>query len=368
MAFSCKCLRALTGLCSAVLLIQSPNLVCSAAAVDIKVSTSKPSYVLGEPVILRVSVTNTDDVPLKAYEVISQYHPLCPEINIYIAPAGPYLIEGDDVLKQFVPTPCDNADREYEVHSLNPGQSWMYQLRVLYAGGKNARLAFPEPGEYRLTVKYPLLLVDERAVVPLDSASHYVDSNIVAVQIKEPSGADASVWQRLRSPEVLYFLQWGSVGNEEVVWSLVELLKEEPSSGYHSEIRWALKSYYRRSQSNLTEHEAELLRSVTAITPPADYPFPDDKRLDEVITYHFPELTPLEDVFRELSDRSGVDLRLHPDLQIRQLRGRRVTKPLREFMREAADYKAEWVRDDRSYTLRPLSAPDDGNKTSRQAN
>jgi hypothetical protein len=182
---------------------------------------------------------------------------------------------------------------------------------------------------------------------------------VITVRIVAPQGVDAKVWQAINWPDVLYFLQWGAAPDKETPFRAAEILKSIPESSYHAGLRWALKTFYENPVFVLDDYEAELLRSVTGIQVPPPQPFPEDKRLDQVITYRFPRQTPIEDVFREISKQSGVPLNVDPSFRAATMSSLRVTEPLRRFMRNRATYKAEWIPDGEGYVIRVAEGPKD---------
>jgi hypothetical protein len=187
----------------------------------------------------------------------------------------------------------------------------------------------------------------------------------VWVEIKAPEGLDAKVCQEITKPHWVYFLQSALVKKDhpEVVPKAVELLRAFPKSGYHDAMKWALQEYYGeriRGIGQLTaqqDPELEKIREALGIPKVAEGPFPEDQRLDQLIAYHCPKETPLEQVFRVVSAQSGVPLSLAPELTVRSVTSLPITATLRRFMRDSAEYKATWIRHGDGYRLVPAPQP-----------
>lgn len=312
-----------------------------AVPLKVVVTTPKQIFVLGEPIPLDVSVTNVAQEAIKAYDIIDHSHGSCPEFGIYIA-------QEDEAFRSYTPGDCIQADiSPRRVFDLKPNGTLDYQLRVLYANAPPSNLAISEPGTYAIAVKHPQV---ER-----------VKSSVVKIRVTEPRGVDAKIWNAVQSRAFLYFLHWGAVAKEDAAIPLraAELLKSHAESSYHDDLRWALKEYYQRHKDELSDYEAQLIREVARIAVPRPDPtvLDDDARLDQVITYHFPNQTPLNNVLRKATRQSGVSLAVDPKLQKRTMASARVTQPLRTFMHGLANSGAHWIRDGDGYLLAALNAP-----------
>lgn len=315
-------------------------------AVDVTLSSPKHRYVMGEPVVLDVQVTNRGPQPIEAYKVTAIDYPICPEIAIYVSS------------KEFTPAPCDDPDVVRKADTLGPGDTWKYQLRIVYGDATARQLPLPKVGEYTIRVEYPLLVAQPGTFGAVDATrSGRYDSNTIKVQVVDVIGRDARIWQTLQSPGFRFFMQWGTVTEEhsDVPLRAAELLNTESRSSYHDGLRWALREYYQRRKAELSEYEAELIRQVARLETPLPDPilFADDARLDQVITYHFPNQTALKEVLRKAARQGGISLELHPELQKRTMASARVTEPLRTFLRKVATPGASWIRKGDGYLLAP---------------
>jgi hypothetical protein len=321
--------------------------------IDVTLASLSREYVLGQPVLLTVTVRNVSEQTIEARKVYVEGY-VEPEITVYTSKDGQsfdkYVMGGWNVYF---------FDRGPEI--LKPGASLRYDLRALYASNRSAHLAFHTPGRYWVKVCYPLNTHTPSG----GSKQEAFDSNVVEITVDEPRNADAKLWGIVHEPPFLYFLQTGYVReeNSRVPAEAVKLLLSVPDSSYHAGIKWALNTYYKKQIHAIGQRKAqedpemEAIREALGI--PKDIgPFPEDERLDVEITYRFDDWTPLEKAFEEISRLSGVALRFAPELRVRRISGGTTrTKTLRQFMDEHDAYKAEWVPNGDGYMLVPAAAP-----------
>ena len=190
-------------------------------------------------------------------------------------------------------------------------------------------------------------------------------SNTVRFEVRPPGESDASDSSRVRQKDFLVFLQTGNA-EKEVALTATEMLLSTPESAYDSAMRWAVGRYYDANEENLERFEAELMQQAAGIAAPPVQPFPEDERLDQIVTYNLPERTPLNKLFARISNQTGVQFEVHPELHIRSMQGKRVTHPLRELMRHVSAHKAEWVRQGDGYLLQPTEEPEADGQTHRR--
>jgi len=317
--------------------------------VQVSVVSSSKQYVVGEPVLLTVTVRNHSQRQLQTWVDLLAY-----QIEIYTAVRG-------EPFQQYTVRNHDPYEIQPMVERLAPGKSKRYGIRVLYTfyfketSERRSALAFAKPGTYSLKVRYPLY--PDRQMF---------ESNTIEFRINEPRGVDARVFQRINRPEFLYFLQSGLTpgDNHDVVREAVQIVRTVPKSSYHDALRWSLLHYYRHeTHGGLRGMDAakrallEEVRKVLGLPDPAAGPFPEDKRLDAKVTCYFAGGTPLEEAFKRVSEAGGVPLRLAPEMRARMIYGTLQDKVLRKFMDEQDEYKARWVRDGDGYKLVP--APDE---------
>jgi len=218
--------------------------------VSVRLVTLRTDYFTGEPVLLDAIVTNTTPMDLAIGG--AGYDGGEGDIAIYIASEGPperFEFGGEDCVESRLSGP-----------PLRPGESIHHAASILYSRAGGGKLAFPRPGAYAIKVVYPLLLRD----VP---GRREIESNSVPIRILPPTGEDEQVWRRIRSHEVLDFLQFDDGPNQErAVMTLVEALKARPDSRYRQSYADALRRFSRQGgERHLSPEEREKFREVLGI-------------------------------------------------------------------------------------------------------
>jgi hypothetical protein len=293
---------------------------------------------LGEPVELRVTIRNTGPEPIRFFQVLVEGTE--PEIEVQTSEDG-------ITFRKWTLGILGVAERERTFESLAPNEPRTYVFRILYDANRESHLVFEHPGVYWIRVIFPLTEPQ-----PLERME--IRSDTLRIVVLEPQKSDSDIFTRIRDKEFLVFLQTGG-GAKETALEAAALVKTNPKSGYDSALRSALKRYYAGYEHKLAENEAALLRSILGIELPPPQPFPDDRRLDQLTTYYFEKQTPLEQIYNEISQQSGVKLHLDPALRARNASTFQVTEPLRDFMRRQAEYKAVWVRAGDGYLLKAVA-------------
>jgi len=325
--------------------------------VDVHLAADKTTVVLGEPVLLTVTVRNADEKPIEAQEVFLQEDGAEPEIAVYIAQEREFFQE-----YRMGIYPILSAERKLEV--LQPGEGKDYRLRVLYTSERENRLAFDQRGKWSVKTSYRLVWRDSLGYFRGDD----FESNTIDIKVTFPRDTDARLWEHVRRPDFLYFLQSGGVldrthgGDPKLPLQAAELLQQLPGCSYDAPIRWALKEYYESERSSLTYDEAQRnpvlsrLRSVLGMVEeaPSEGPFPEDTRLDAIVTYYFPDLTPLDVITEQVCSQTGVRLRIAPELRVRRITSSLMTESLRRFMNKCGGPDATWVREGKGYRLAPM--------------
>ncbi|MCS6859138.1 MAG: hypothetical protein NZT92_02320 [Abditibacteriales bacterium] len=100
-----------------------------------------------------------------------------------------------------------------------------------------------------------------------------------------------------------------------------------------------LQHYTQQREFDKCRALGERLRKLAYVSPfyqsqmKRELLFLEDKRLDQDVTYEFPQPTPLADVLAYISQQTGVPLRVPADLGQRNFSSVRQTKTVREFMK-----------------------------------
>src|SRR5262249_40098385 len=147
----------------------------------VSLSTPKPEYLLGEPVILDMTLTNNTEQAVTIVKPLLHHDTDYDTIPVYISQDG-------KAFERFLFSPdlTDDLKREIGyIKTLEPRQSLTYQTWVLCEFRNGRKLAFDKPGTYFIRTRYSL-----NAGVLV-----HLESNVIEVKIKQPEGNDAVVWR-----------------------------------------------------------------------------------------------------------------------------------------------------------------------------
>ncbi len=228
----------------------------------ITLSTPPKEYLLGEPVVLQVVVTNFAQGEL----VVGESFPggIEPEIAVYI---------NGERFKYGYPNDCWLWDGPKV--SLKRREAWTYTLRVAasraHPAAERIQLAFEKPGIYEIKSGWPRVT----GLTPEQIRKYGEESNTIKVVVKEPTDVDAKVWQRLqRIPSVPSGLQWHEGPYVEHARELIALLEEFPDTGYRDSFRSGLRRFYFSQRSKVSLDERAKIRQLTGITDPYEFKDP----------------------------------------------------------------------------------------------
>jgi hypothetical protein len=320
-------------------------------SLKLTIGTPREKYLLGEPVPLRGALRNVGKEPfteLRADLPIRRH-----ALDIFVSDDGIHFGKELRLLS-------GEAKVRRRRDTLEPNQEWVFDLSVLYTYSHPTRLAFETAGEHFIKVGYPLLSrgMGQRLVV---------ESNVLPVLVVKPKGDDRKVWDQIDRPEFLRFLESGRAepSHPEIPRQAFELVRAFPQCGYQEALRHSLREYYEARRGELSADpelplppDLDEIRRLLGIPKEPVGPFPNDRRLEVKVTFHFPEQTPMRQVFALISAQAGVPLRQTPDLEIRTMSSVPSTMPLRRFMREMESSDTGWVReDDGGYRLVPVVRP-----------
>jgi len=315
------------------------------------VVSDRARYLLGDPVVLAGSLRNTEKEPIRECRADLPLH--ANAVDIFISADGVRFLEYRTGI-------YDIAKVERPLETLEPGQEWTFQLRVLYTFQRPSRLAFERAGKHFVKLVYPLISRGGRHRV-------VVESNVVSIDVRAPEGADAEVWRQINTPDFLYFLQSGYDRHKDakIPTQALDLVRKAPKGGYAEGLRQGLREYYRvcveeQFYQGQFASQLEEIRQLLGIPKKKlrQDLFPQDKRLDVNVRVDFPVQTQMKEVLRVISAQSGVTLRVAPEFELRSLLALPNTCPLREFMYREQNSGAVWIReDDGGYRLVPGVTP-----------
>lgn len=246
--------------------------------VSVALTSPRHEYLLGEPVLLEVTVRNEMTEAIKAFEVFVKN--VEPEVKVYFSQDGRTFQEYEIGIY-----PIHRIARR--VKTLKPGEEWRYELRVLYTHKNPSGLVFEQPGTYFLKAIYPLWWAESVGSRDRLREILKLPSNVIQVQILQPTGIDAQVWERIKSNEFLHFIQsgrvkleweeveriksikgqltekdWVEIRYRKTVVKVVEVLRSFPESRYHHALRDALRLFYEANKFKLTPEQAQTLRLI----------------------------------------------------------------------------------------------------------
>jgi hypothetical protein len=197
-------------------------------------------WVLGVPVELTASVTNVSRVPVQTYSNLS---PLSGGIGFFISEDGStfHTFSGPEWYLGA------RVDMMPGTITLKPGAKVKAPFSLLWNGPADTKgtptdgFAFPHVGTYFVKAK---------------ASSHFGDliSNLVRVDIRQPSGDDAAIWETLKADKGLawfYDFPQGSASQGE---KLQRLLSKYPNSSHAASMKRVL-AVYARQKAEIEEVE-----------------------------------------------------------------------------------------------------------------
>lgn len=333
-------------------------------ALCVTLASCKEEYVVGEPVLLVLTARNITGEDVKGLTVFLDVGE--PEIRLYISR------DGEKFRRYKIGDFIHPAEVGRDLNVLPPGQAWQYRLRMLYARHEPSRLAFPEAGHYWVKAVYPLM--GRRPSEPLrrkrfdQSGRDEYESNAVEIVVRHPAGVDATVWQTVQEPAFLRFLQRHCGAEDPAVTReaasgvserAMALLETVPHSSYHDAIRYSLRDLYdgRRDRikylTSQKDRQLSHIRSALGIEELPPGPFPEDARLDAIVTYEFPQGTPLTFALDELSRQARVPLSADPKFASQNFVSLKATRSVRDFMLSRSGWGKKWEPYGDGYRLVP---------------
>jgi len=184
-------------------------------AVSVKLSSNKATYLLGEPVVLSVVVTNISDYALKMRKVYSGSNNS--QISIYVA-------DKNSFFKRWSVSPHHVLDVEPSIQVLKPSDKRHYTERILRDEDRANNLAFPQPGSYRAKVRFPFHS-------PGKPVANEIESNVVSFDVTEPQSTAKKLRSHLRGDPLLVFMEQGNA-KKDVVLEAARLMQIFPTTPY----------------------------------------------------------------------------------------------------------------------------------------
>jgi hypothetical protein len=332
----------------------------------VTLTSAKPEYAFGEPVVLDLAVENLGQEPVPIG--------VSGRIRIYVGP-GEYWVSSPDRGMEFVErsatgghyapfaSGCPGGTKQ-ATELLQPGWGKHHRFRVLIrdyfkvmlAGTGRKPGSSPEspihfelvcglPGEYVALAAYPLSLDLQRGRI--------LYSNLERFRVRPAGEPKVAVWHRIYRWDFLGFLESPGPSfreyrvSGEVADLAVEILQKHPNSPYDSAIRIALQHYYaygrpdtryekseeeKRATYLEFERRRQLIREVLQMPQWAMYDrhserfhnvdldagkklYVDDPRLDRQITLAVRPFVPMEHVIGDVFKTGNLPVRPHFDMR-----------------------------------------------------
>lgn len=368
---------------------------------ELRLSTrvGQAAYALGEPIALYAELDNPHEAPVRSHDYFGWLDNAGTRRSVGEQDLDLCVSRDGKTFQKYGPGIMPLVLREREAVLMQPGAKRRAKQFVVLARWKLT--ALQSPGELYLRTKFYGLGRDPSI------------ESTTSVQLRAPTGRDAEALQWLRERQMLRYLGYlyplvGSF-DERHLQAFTEFLQQYPQTVYSPYARFALGQmhFYQKQyieaiavlEGLMGQHpktpvaedalyllgechvllgkvvEAdrwyrEVLKNYPDAPAAADaeqmvarlakHPamlFRDDRRLDAEIAVHFPEPVPVEEVFRRISQQSGVALYLAPGLRIGPMTSTKVSGSLRRFMSALDDHALTWVRDGKGYRLVPVADP-----------
>jgi|GEM_PF-4711188 len=334
-----KCLFFVLFLCLLSLDLQADN----GCSLNYGIATINETYVLGEPVVVSVFVSNGTPRPKLVPVDSLKYQYFGIQISSYGTVFTDVSLGYGGTLNI---SPMNRV--------LSPGATQYYPFRILrghYHLKSKASLVFSEPGVYFIRCR-------------IGSTSPRFTSAI-KIKVLAPQGLNRQVWKRLNRPELLHFLQFADLApsRSQEALQLVEIIRQFPGSAYEDDILWAVRHHFcwriEEVAHPLWPQEA-MFRKVLGLPPVglADWGL-RDRRLDCQQVVLSSGLNTLRNLLLHASMQTGVTLGLshHGGLPSRPIRVHRRVMSLRQLMQAVAEPgQTMWVRHGDGYRLELVPA------------
>jgi hypothetical protein len=208
---------------------------------ELSLSVSKESFLVGEPVLIQQRLTNKSDKELKV--------DLSPDLRRHDA----QIAFGDGPFQPYLPLVAEilsSIDTDRVIITLKPGESREDSGFVLF-NAKTNDYAFPAPGRYRY--KYELLYDPE-------DLSKKVESNVLEIKVVAPEReVDQKALQFIvdhqlkpfLNPSEVTFLPTEEQDTSKIVTQFKELLKQFPESIYAPYAQQVIEKLCREERGEL---------------------------------------------------------------------------------------------------------------------
>ncbi len=289
---------------------------------DLYFGTLKDEFLVGEPVDLYVGVSNFSEckvtVPGRAatYDVFSVRVKCLLErpkrrAEFYVT-GFPHSVSNAGSIMLGRPSPGAGAD----VAGFALKQWHVYRIRVVYSfppfrarqgdpSTTRVGLVYSQAGKYHITA-LPLFVVVNRD--PLFCGfNDRTPRTIIRVKYPMPGTVEDQVWQQIRDPKILGFIQThGETGPVDVALTVARILREMPVSRYHNGLQAVLASFFRKHRDRLNADQRALIQLALWQKFPPDVIPANRKQFLDFLRQHAPEL------YRELNVKLAPEKEKRP--------------------------------------------------------
>lgn len=204
-------------------------------SLSLELGIERSEYLLGEPIHFTVQVKNDTALPVVAHRKIAVGFGY---LQILVA------FEGGDYKKYLGPRWGIKDVFGDFVATLQPGESMTTSASIFYNHPTRTKKSIPTKYAMLRSGKYSV-----KAVLNNLGFRERIESEEVTIQLIEPEGDDAAVWEEIkRDPQYAYFIQTGggTPDASRIAPALEEIQATYPASRYMDHIILALQKHYSR--------------------------------------------------------------------------------------------------------------------------
>lgn len=316
---------------------------------QLRLWSMKSQFLLGEPVALRIAITNSGRLPTQIWQQMG----LDDGTDVFVGSES-----GELTLLSSPRHECMSIEPREK--NIDPGERLVLSVRVLLKRTARptprdfAELAITAPGVYRFQVR--------RCLWPTERPH---ESNVIEVRVVRPERDDEAVLTSISTPQMQMAL-WRGELSDKGAEKVMAILREHPNTGYSRSLRDILEEYYKTRRERLTRQRTSNddkvladIRSLLKLPPKEEKKYyADDARLDAVVLIDYPTPTAMSEIFKDVTRQSNITLRIDPLLGARRAIMARRQMTLRQFMAGQESF-AVWVLDpDGAYRLVAVEPPD----------
>lgn len=240
----------------------------SEASAELRISTTKSEYMLGEPVRLERTLVKIGDYTRLRFPPGDDFAGL---LRVFIAREGGEFLEyrfGAWDLSNRESSDGPGTSKTFKTIFLNKKPvTWHlsdYGRRIAEKGMMLTDYAFPAPGEYRIKA---IRGYSVRRGTDRYATSATARSNEISIRVKEPEGDDLNVWEIMKSdPDIGYFMMVGDAPDRvpsiesTVLTEVNRIVSEYPDSYLAGLLKVKLQDHRVRQERRQRDAERDRLK------------------------------------------------------------------------------------------------------------